>query len=84
MILDVLATVVDHTTDVLIMHDGPDSPQHGFRGSSSIREVVELARPTLVVRGHSHWKLPFVELASGVQVLNVDCRVVLLHEGKGH
>jgi hypothetical protein len=64
------------------MHDGPDSPSDGFRGSPLLREYLEFAGPKLVVRGHAHWKRPLAELQNGVQVLNVDARVVILLPNK--
>jgi len=45
-----------------------------------IRVAIERLRPSLVVRGHAHWKQPLVQLSGGAQVLNVDARVVVLHE----
>jgi len=35
-------------------------------------------RDCLVIRGHAHWKQPFVEFENGLQVLNVDARIVIL------
>jgi len=75
-----LESLLAHRTDILITHDGPDDPVGGHRGSPIIREVVERLRPSLVVRGHAHWRDPLVQLSNGVQVLNVDARVVVLHE----
>ena len=75
-----LESLLRHRTDILITHDGPNDPVQGHRGSSIIREVVERLRPSLVVRGHAHWKQPLVRLCGGVQVLNVDARVVVLRE----
>ncbi|XZE56077.1 metallophosphoesterase family protein [Planctomycetaceae bacterium SH139] len=65
---------------ITIMHDGPDAPVSGFRGSPRIREVLGKSEKTLVVRGHSHWPEPLAELPGGTQVLNVDARVVVLTE----
>ncbi|MBC8352675.1 MAG: metallophosphoesterase [Planctomycetes bacterium] len=76
--LEVLESLLLEPLDVLVMHDGPDAPSCGFKGSSAVREVIERYQPPLVVRGHSHWPDPLVELASGVQVLNVDARAVVL------
>ena len=73
-------TLLTHRTDILITHDGPKDPVGGHRGSPLIREVVERLRPSLIVRGHAHWKQPLVRLAGGVQVLNVDARAIVLHE----
>ena len=63
---------------IVVMHDGPDVPNFGFRGSPRIRQVFEKSEPTFVVRGHAHWKEPLTELSNGTQVLNVDARLVVL------
>lgn len=76
--LNCLESLLEPRTDILIMHDGPDSPATRGRGSTRIREVIKERRPQLVIRGHAHWKHPFAELAGGVQVVNVDARVVVL------
>jgi Icc-related predicted phosphoesterase len=73
-----LTQLLEHQTDVLLTHDGPDAPAQGFRGSAIVRETFERLRPSLVVRGHAHWPQPLVELSGGVQVLNVDARVVII------
>ncbi len=73
-----LGDLLQQPTDVLLTHDGPNAPEHNLRGDDIVREVVERWRPNLVIRGHDHWKTPFVELGTGVQVLNVDARVVIL------
>lgn len=77
--LETLEQMHLESTDVLVMHDGPDSPGlAGARGNPAIRETLERTRPSLVIRGHSHWPKPLSELKHGVQVLNVDCNVVIL------
>lgn len=73
-----IESVLESQPDVLILHDGPDDPGLKQRGSSSVRETLEAHGDVLVVRGHSHWSQPFVELKHGVQVINVDCRVAIL------
>jgi 3',5'-cyclic-AMP phosphodiesterase len=75
-----LSSLLQHKTDVLITHTGPNDPVGKQIGSPLIREVVETHGPSLVVRGHAHWNQPLVELAGGVQVLNVDARVVVMRE----
>lgn len=67
---------------IVIIHDGPDVPDSGHRGSPRIRQVVEQAEPALLVRGHSHWKEPLATLSNGTQVLNVDARVMILTSEK--
>ena len=75
-----LESLLRQRTDILITHDGPNDPIQRHRGSPLIREVVERLKPSLVVRGHARWKQPLAQLAGGVQVLNVDARIVVLHE----
>lgn len=76
--LDAVESLLSDETDIMIMHDGPDADESGFKGIQEVREIMELTRPRLVVRGHSHWPRPLVELENDVQVLNVDATVVIL------
>ncbi|MFN0052261.1 MAG: metallophosphoesterase family protein [Planctomycetales bacterium] len=64
--------------DVLLVHDGPDGPLTGQRGLSRVRELLEASGMGLVIRGHAHWEQPLAEFPGGLQVLNVDERVVVL------
>ena len=66
--------------DVLVLHDGPDAADGSGKGSSEVRELLQMLPPTLVIRGHAHWKAPLAELANGTQVLNVDARCMILVE----
>lgn len=75
-----LEGLLRNRTDILITHDGPNDPVGRHRGSPRIREIVERLQPSLVVRGHAHWREPLARLSGGVQVLNVDARVVVLRE----
>jgi Icc-related predicted phosphoesterase len=80
----VVHTLLERRPDVLLMHDGPDIPVKGYRGSPLVREAIEQCDSrTLVVRGHAHWPEPLVELPGGTQVLNVDARVVVLRKRSG-
>lgn len=63
---------------LFVMHDGPDDPVRGQRGSPVIRQALERVEPTLLVRGHAHWNEPCAVLSNRTQVLNVDCRVAIL------
>jgi Icc-related predicted phosphoesterase len=76
--LNTLDALLDRRPDVLLCHDGPEGAKHGQTGSSAMREVAELHPPTLIIRGHSHWRSPLAELKNGTQVLNVDARVVVM------
>lgn len=69
--------------DILLMHDGPDVPERNLRGTSLIRETLEKFDRPLVIRGHKHWDMPVAELSGGLQVLNVDARVVILVQEGG-
>ncbi len=78
---DYLATLkrlIEARPDVLLMHDGPDGSQTAQRGLPRIRELLIESGMGLVIRGHAHWDQPFAEFPSGLQVLNVDGRVVVL------
>lgn len=66
--------------DILLMHDGPDGLENAQPGNSMIRDLLQEEPPGLVIRGHSHWLNPFAEFSCGLQVLNVDARVVVLTE----
>lgn len=70
--------VTSKTIDVLVLHDGPDAADGRGKGSTMVRELLEVLPPTLVIRGHAHWKSPLVELNNQTQVLNVDARCVFL------
>jgi Icc protein len=67
--------------EVLVLHQGPDVPERGLMGSAVVREELRQASPLLVVCGHCYWAAPVAELSSGVQVVNVDSRVVVLTAG---
>ena len=75
-----LKSILQEETDILILHDGPDDPANKQVGIPIIREAVEKLRPKLVIRGHAYWQHPLAELSSGVQVLNVDSRVVIMRQ----
>jgi len=73
-----ICSLASRQPDILLMHDGPDVPEFGYRGTPAIREALELLNRPLVIRGHAHWEKPLAELSTGLQVLNVDARVVIL------
>ena len=79
--VDALLEVLDEPVDILITHDGPEGPERGQRGSPRATYVLNELCPSLNIRGHSHWETPLVNLDGGTQVLNVDCRVVVLRRG---
>ncbi len=64
--------------DILLMHDGPGIPELGYRGSQRMLEAISFLAKPLIIRGHAHWKQALAELPTGLQILNVDARVVIL------
>ncbi len=69
--------LADLGPDLLVMHDGPEGGEHQL-GRSSVRQTLQSARRTLVIRGHAYWEEPLAVLSNGTQILNADSRVVLL------
>lgn len=78
--VDCLQGILMESPDCIVLHDGPDGDAMGYRGSPVIRQAFDDAAKPLIIRGHSHWPQPLAELNSGLQVLNVDARVVVLVE----
>lgn len=78
---DYLATLrrlLQPRPDILLLHEGPDGPNPSQRGLSQVRDVLLELGQVLVVRGHAHWPEPLAEFDGGLQILNVDARVVVL------
>ncbi len=75
-----LELLLEENCDVLLMHDGPEGLEPSQRGSLGIRTLLEESQDALVIRGHSHWDDPFIQFNNGLQVLNVDARIVVLTE----
>lgn len=73
-----IRALVQELPDILIMHEGPSHPEVKLAGNDAIRKELMAAHNLLVVCGHSHWKVPITAVSKGVQVLNVDSRVVVL------
>ncbi len=64
--------------DLLLMHHGPDVPEHGAGGLGLVRErLSRYPVDLLVCAGHTHWDEPLAHVGSA-QVLNVDGRVILI------
>jgi hypothetical protein len=78
-----LARLLQQRCDLVILHDGPNAPERNLPGWPSIRQVLEAASPTLVIRGHDHWSTPLATLSNGTQVLNVEGRVIVLRKSRG-
>ena len=70
--------LIKRLPQILILHESPEEKNLGLPGRESIRKVLVNAKELLVICGHSHWSQPMTTLTKGVQVLNVDSRVVIL------
>ncbi|WP_017317423.1 metallophosphoesterase family protein [Mastigocladopsis repens] len=71
--------LLNELPDILILHEGPNDVQARLMGNESIRSELTQGSNLLVICGHSHWRVPMTAMPKGVQVLNVDSRVVVMH-----
>lgn len=60
------------------MHEGPEGNDSSQPGNRRIRTLLEGNESPLVIRGHKHWSNPFAQFPCGLQVINVDARVVVI------
>ena len=72
--LKALKDVSKDRNDIVVLHQGPDSPESGQIGEPLIREWLERNNIGIVIFGHRFWSNPFVAIGNN-QVLNVGCRV---------
>lgn len=73
-----LEDLILQSPDFLVTHEGPDGTQADQRGLEPLRGIVADSGIGLLIRGHKHWESPLAELPCGLQILNVDARVVIL------
>ena len=76
--MGLVAGLLNKPLDALVLHESPGFPANGLIGSGRLRSVLEVAPAVTVFCGHSHWSEPLLELASGLQVINVDARCLVL------
>ncbi|GAA6622399.1 metallophosphoesterase [Scytonema sp. NUACC26] len=74
----VLSQLLNESPDIFVMHEGPNDAEAKLVGNESIRAELIKGKDLLVICGHSHWKVPMIALSKGIQVLNVDTRVVVM------
>jgi len=77
----VMRNLLARPIDLLLLHEAPTGTTDAQRGNAVLREVIDAAvgdAPPLVLCGHTPWTAPLAELASGVQVLNLEARVAVL------
>ncbi|ARV59329.1 hypothetical protein BZZ01_12455 [Nostocales cyanobacterium HT-58-2] len=79
---ELIQELLKESPDILILHEGPNDEPARLIGNESIRAELKQGRNLLVVCGHSHWRVPMTAMPQGVQVLNVDTRVVVMAKMK--
>jgi len=76
--LAAMESVTDKKPDLLLLHQGPDAPNNGQRGDTSIALSLVTGFAGLTVFGHTQWYWPWLVPMGAGQVLNVDARVVVV------
>ena len=74
-----LKSVTKQQPDITLLPQGPDDPLNKQLGQAFIREHFEKNGEGIVIFGHCHWSVPFIEIGKN-QVLNVDNRLYLFTE----
>jgi hypothetical protein len=77
--LTLLKRVLRDSTDILLLHQGPDHPATDRIGAPEIRQVLESRGSCTVVFGHCFWPSPWAQIGAN-QVVNVDSRLILFAE----
>ncbi|GAA6172047.1 metallophosphoesterase [Colwellia sp. KU-HH00111] len=62
--------------DITLLHQGPNDPVNKQFGQAFILEHFENYGEGIVIFGHCHWDIPFIQIGEN-QVLNVDNRLYL-------
>jgi len=75
--LKLIQKLVKKSPDVLILHEGPGDRARKLMGRESIRQVLINTKNLVTICGHSHWKIPKIELPLGSTVVNVDGRAIV-------
>ncbi|MGH8001072.1 MAG: metallophosphoesterase family protein [Brasilonema sp.] len=79
---ELIQELLNELPDILILHEGPNDAEARLTGNESIRAELTTGSNLLVICGHSHWRVPMTAMPKGVQVLNVDTRVVVMAKMK--
>ncbi|MGK0234508.1 MAG: Icc protein [Psychroserpens sp.] len=74
-----LKSVTKKAPDIKLLHQGPSDNVNKQLGQEFIREHFEKSGDGIIIFGHCHWDVPFIEIGSN-QVLNVDNRLYLFTE----
>ncbi|EAU55571.1 metallophosphoesterase family protein [Mariprofundus ferrooxydans] len=68
------------SSDLVLLHQGPDEPTTGRIGEPMVRELLERHGESLVIFGHCAWSPPYAEMGKN-QLLNVDGKVMIFVAG---
>ncbi|WP_444930780.1 metallophosphoesterase [Microbulbifer sp. SSSA002] len=69
-----LRKAVNNKTEITLLHQGPDDPLNSQIGEPLVRDYLESQGSSLVLFGHCHWEIPYIDIGKH-QVLNVDNRL---------
>jgi len=64
------------SSDLVLLHQGPDEPATERIGEPMVRELLEKHGESLVIFGHCPWDPPYAEMGKN-QLLNVDGKVMV-------
>ena len=71
-----LEKVLDKTPDFLFLHESPEAD--GMHGNPDITELLEKKTEGIVFCGHCHWPKVQAVYDKGLEVYNLDARVLLI------
>jgi Icc protein len=74
-----LKSITKKNPVITLLHQGPDDPINNQLGQAFIREHFEKNGKGIVIFGHCHWDVPYIEIGDN-QVVNVDNRLYLFSE----
>jgi 3',5'-cyclic-AMP phosphodiesterase len=75
--LAALEVTLEAQPDLLLLHQGPTGTATQL-GDAQVTGLMGRYESMLTVCGHVHWEQPLAELDGAMQVLNVDCRAIVL------
>jgi 3',5'-cyclic-AMP phosphodiesterase len=75
--LAVLEVTLEAQPDLLLLHQGPTGAAVQL-GDAQVTGLMGRYESMLTICGHVHWEQPLADLNPSMQVLNVDCRAIVL------
>jgi 3',5'-cyclic-AMP phosphodiesterase len=68
--------------DFLLLPEGPNNLKPDMIGIDDIRQVIKQARNTIIFCRHKHLEQSIIEKPNGVQIINLDCKCLILEKLK--